>query len=72
MTLDQLVAAHREKQAAVEAAIRKGIAGHGDAMPVAVQCGDLALLLSMLDEARAAAPPPATNAPAEEAPKAAE
>lgn len=65
MTLDQIVAAHRAKQEAVLAALRKGIAGHGEAMPIAVQCGDLATLINMLDEARAAAPPPAANAPAD-------
>jgi len=67
MTLDQLVAAHRKKQEDVLAALRKGIAGHGDAMPIAVQCGDLGLLISMLDEARAAAAPPAQAAPEKDA-----
>lgn len=57
MTLDQIVAAHHAKQEVTLAAIRKGISGHPDALPINVQCGDLATLISMLDEARAAVPP---------------
>lgn len=53
MTHQEIIAAHLKKQAEVLAALRKGVDGHQDGMPINVQCGDIRTVIALLDETKA-------------------